>query len=84
MRQARQVAKSQIIWYAVAMAKPKNTTGKSGKSSFVIGAAGFAKISAVEGIRLKPAMKARAAEAASKGLSAEATREAIIRSYRKA
>jgi hypothetical protein len=37
----------------------------------VVGAAGFAKISAVEGIRLSPAMKKRAAEAGSKGLTAE-------------
>jgi hypothetical protein len=66
------------------MAKQKNTAGKSGKTGFVLGAAGFAKISAVEGIRLKPAMKKRAAEAESKGLSAEETRRAIIRSYRKA
>jgi hypothetical protein len=66
------------------MAKQKNPTGNSGRSGFVIGAAGFAKISAVEGIRLKPAMKKRAADAASKGLSAEETRNAIIRSYRKA
>ncbi len=44
----------------------------------------FTKISAVEGIRLKPAMEKRAAEAASKGLSAEEYRKAIVRSYRKA
>jgi hypothetical protein len=41
------------------------------------------EISAVEGIRLKPAMKKRAAEAASKGLSAEEYRRTILRSYRK-
>lgn len=76
------MVKSQIIWYAVAMAKQKNSTGKNERSGFVIGAAAFAKISAVEGIRLKPAMKKRAAEAASKGLSAEETRRAIVRSYR--
>jgi hypothetical protein len=66
------------------MVKQKPTTGKSGKTGFVVGPADFAKISAVEGIRLKPAMKRRAAEASSKGLSAEETRKAIIRSYRKA
>jgi hypothetical protein len=66
------------------MAKQKNSRGKDGKTGFVLGAAGFAKISAVEGIRLKPAMKKRAAEAESKGLSPEETRSAIIRSYRKA
>jgi hypothetical protein len=72
------------IWYPAAMAKQKNSAGKSGKTGFVVGAAGFAKISAVEGIRLKPAAKKRAVEAGSKGLSAEETRKAIIRSYRKA
>jgi hypothetical protein len=65
------------------MPKQKRAIGKSSKTGFVIGRAGFAKISAVEGIRLKPAMKKRAAEASSKGLSAEETRKAIIRAYRK-
>ena len=51
---------------------------------FVLGHANFTKISAVEGIRLKPAMKTRAAEASSKGLSAEDTRKAIIGAYRRA
>ena len=63
------------------MAKQKDTSGKAGKTGFVVGAAGFAKISAVEGIRLSPAMKKRAAEAGSKGLTAEETRRAIIRAH---
>jgi hypothetical protein len=66
-----------------SMPKQKRTTAKGTKTGFVVGAAGFAKISAVEGIRLSPAMKKRAAEAGSKGLTAEETRRAIIRSYRK-
>jgi hypothetical protein len=66
------------------MPKQKRATGKSSKTGFVVGRAGFAKISAVEGIRLKPAMKKRAADARSKRLSADETREAIIRNYRKA
>jgi hypothetical protein len=66
------------------MARLKRSTGKSSKTGFIIGRAGFAKISAVEGIQLKPAMKDRAAEAASKGLSAEEYRKAIIRTHRKA
>jgi hypothetical protein len=65
------------------MPKQKSSTGKTNKTGFVIGSAGFAKISAVEGIRLKPVMEKRAAEARSKGLSAEETRKAIIRAYRK-
>jgi hypothetical protein len=77
------MAKSQKIWYAMVMAKRKDTSGKPGKTGFVVGAAGFAKISAVEGIRLSPAMKKRAAEAGSKGLTAEEARRVIIRTYRK-
>ena len=50
------------------MPKQKQLTGKSSKAGFVVGSAGFAKISAVEGIRLKPAMKKRAAEATRKNL----------------
>jgi hypothetical protein len=65
------------------MPKQKRTTGKGSKTGFVVGHADFAKISAVEGIRLSPAMKKRAAEAGSKGLTAEETRRAIIRTYRK-
>jgi hypothetical protein len=65
------------------MPKQKRPAGKTNKTGFVIGRAGFAKISAVEGIRLKPMMEKRAAEARNKGLSAEETRKAIIRAYRK-
>jgi hypothetical protein len=60
------------------------TKRKGTKTGFVVGAAAFAKISAVEGIHLSPAMKKRAAEAISKGLTLEETRRAIIRSYRSA
>jgi hypothetical protein len=64
--------------------KQKRSTGKNRKTSFIVGSAGFAKISAVEGIRLTPAMKERAAEAASKELSAEEHRAMIVRAHRKA
>ena len=66
------------------MPKQKRPTGKTNKTGFVIGRAGFAKISAVEGIRLKPAMKKRATEASSKGLSPEEFRKVIVRAHRKA
>jgi hypothetical protein len=66
------------------MPKQKTSTGKSSKTGFVVGRAGFSKISAVEGIQLKPAMKQRAAEANSKGLSAEEYRKVIVRTHRKA
>jgi hypothetical protein len=77
------MAKNRKICYAAPMPKQKRAKGKGTKTGFVVGAAGFAKISAVEGIRLSPAMKKRAAEAGSKGLTAEETRRAIIRTYRK-
>jgi hypothetical protein len=63
------------------MPKQKRATGKGTKTGFVVGAAGFEKISAVEEIRPSPAMKKRAEEARSKGLTAEETRRAIIRAY---
>jgi hypothetical protein len=65
------------------MPKQKRAIGKGVKKGFVIGRASFLKISEVEGIRLKPAMKKRASDAASKGLSADEYRRTIVRSYRK-
>jgi hypothetical protein len=67
------------------MAKQKSTETKSGKArKFVIGRADFAKISAVEGIRLTESMTKRADDARAKGLSTEEYRATIIRSHRKA
>ena len=66
------------------MAKQKKTIAKQAKADrFMLGSDGFGKISAVEGIRMTPAMKKRASEALSKGLTAEEYRRMIIRSYRK-
>jgi hypothetical protein len=66
------------------MSKPKQPGTKAKKKGFVIGRASFGKISAVEGVRLTPAMKKRAADAEREGLSAEEFRRTIVRSYRKA
>ena len=65
------------------MPKQKQSVGKSGKSGFVVGRASFGKISAVEGIRLLPAAKKRAADAEAKGLSADEYRRVIERAHRK-
>lgn len=66
------------------MPKPKKSAGRSAKTGrYVVGRAGFAKISAVEGIRLTDAMKKRADEKQAKGLTAEEYRRAIIHSHRK-
>ena len=65
------------------MAKQKNVAKGAKAGRFVLGSERFAKISEVEGIRLTAAMKKRASDAQSKGLSAEEYRRAIIRSHRK-
>lgn len=66
------------------MAKQKKPVAKRAKTGrFVIGSAGFGKISAVEGIRLTAAMKRRADDARAKGLTEEEYRRTIVRSYRK-
>ena len=65
------------------MAKQKNVAKGEKTGQFVLGSNRFAKISEVEGIRLTPAMKKRASDAKSKGLTAEEYRRAIIRSHRK-
>ena len=49
----------------------------------MVGRARFAKISAVEGIRLTESMEKRASEADRKGLAPEEYRRTIVRSYRK-
>ena len=45
------------------MTEQKNTTGNGKAGQFVLGSDHFAKISAVDGIRLTAAMKKRASEA---------------------
>jgi hypothetical protein len=65
------------------MAKRKNAARGTKSGQFVLGSDGFAKISEVEGIKLTPAMKKRASDARSKGLTAEEYRRSIIRSHSK-
>ena len=66
------------------MPKAKRPGAKTKKKGgFIIGPDSFGKISAVEGIRLTPTMKKRAADAERKGLSAEEFRRTIVRAYRK-
>lgn len=70
--------------YNVMMAKQKKTVARGAKAGgLIVGRARFAKISAVEGIHLTPAMEKRAAEAGQKGLTADEYRRMIVRSYRK-
>ena len=66
------------------MSKQRKSAGNSEKTGrFVIGRERFAKISAVEGIELTDAMKKRAEDKLTKGLSAEEYRRTIIGSHRK-
>ena len=59
---------------------PKTKNGRA-RQSFTIGREGFAKISAVEGVRLSDDMKQMFREFDSKGLSAEELRHEIVRRY---
>jgi hypothetical protein len=70
--------------YNVAMAKQRKPVTRGAKvGGFVVGRAGFSKISAVEGIEFTPVMEKRASEADRKGLTAEEYRRTIVRSHRK-
>ena len=61
---------------------PKTKNGRA-RESFTIGREGFAKISAVEGVRLSDDMKQAFREFDSKGLSPEERRREIVRRYGK-
>lgn len=66
------------------MTKQRKSVAKVAKvAGFVVGRAGFGKISAVEGIELTEVMEKRASEAGRKGLTAEEYRRSIVRSHRK-
>jgi hypothetical protein len=65
------------------MAKQKRVAKGTKSSQFVLGGDRFAKISEVEGIKLTSAMKKRASDARSKGLTADEYRRTIIRSHSK-
>jgi hypothetical protein len=65
------------------MSNRKKPPQKASKTGYVIGRASFAKISSVEGIHLSAPMVARAKTSTAKGLTAEETRELIIRAHRK-
>jgi hypothetical protein len=71
---ATDMAKRREIWYTQGMPKRSARSGKN-NTGFVVGNEECAKISAAEGIRLKPAIKARAAEASRDSLSADEPRD---------
>ncbi len=66
------------------MAKQRKSVRKDAEAKgFTIGRDRFAKISAVEGIQLTDAMKKRADDSRTKGLTAEEYRQTIIASHKK-
>lgn len=63
--------------------KSRQKPSAASTTGFVIGRSGFAKISAVEGIKLTPEMRKDLQDFDRKGLSAEERRSAITRKYAK-
>ena len=61
---------------------PHHKLRRSAKSGVIIGRERFAKISAVEGIKMTAAMKKRQAEFDRRGLLGDERRRMIIRAYR--
>jgi hypothetical protein len=60
-------------------AKAKAPDRKTQQKGLRPGACRLCKISAVEGVRLKPVMKKRASDASSEGLSPDEYRRVIVR-----
>jgi len=65
------------------MTKTLSRPSAKGAKGFTLGRKGFAKISAVEGIRLSPEMEAQFREFDQKGLSPSERRKAIARAFGK-
>jgi len=65
------------------MSDPSSKSGKRPAKGYTIGRFGFAKISAVEGVRTTATMEEDFREFERKGLSADERRKAIGRKYGK-
>jgi hypothetical protein len=70
------------LWRMKKRASPNRKRSAPAGIGIILGRDRFARISAVEGIELTPAMKRRAAEFDRRGLSGEERRRSIIRLYR--
>ena len=70
-------------WYDLLMSTRKKSSAKKLVSKVVIGREGFAKISAVEGMKPSAAMRKRVAQFDRQGLSAAERRREIIKAYTK-
>lgn len=73
---------SPIAWYDAGMTKTPDKPGNA-KAGFTLGRRGFARISAVEGIRLSSDMEERFREFDRQDLSASERRKAIARAFAK-
>jgi hypothetical protein len=71
------------LWYNKKMKSDTKHPSKRAAKTVTIGRDSFAKISAVEGIRLTPTMVSEFREFERKGLSPAARRKAIIGKYGK-
>ena len=71
------------MWYAWLMKRVASKFSNRSSKGYTIGRRGFAKISAVEGIRTSAAMDADFAEFERRGLSPEERRKAIGNKYGK-
>ena len=67
----------------MSIMKSRPKSGGAATVGFVVGRSGFAKISAVEGVKLTREMHKDLQEFDRKGLSAEERRKAIARKYAK-
>jgi len=74
--------RSPRTWYDSHMSKTPGKLG-SAQAGFTLGRSGFAKISAVEGIRLSAEMEKRFGDFDRQGLSASDRREIIARTFAK-
>lgn len=73
-----------VSCYNIAMTKTLTTPRKTPAKSYTLGRSAFAKISAVEGIRLTPEMEAQFKSFDALSLSAEKRREALAGTFGKA
>jgi hypothetical protein len=69
--------------YVGGMTKTLDKPSSKRTKGYVLGRRGFAKISAVEGIRLSPEMEARFREFDREGLSPSERRKALARTFGK-
>lgn len=71
------------MWYIDSVKRAASKSSNRTSKGYVLGRARFAKISAIEGIRMTAAMEADFSEFERRGLSAEDRRKVIGKKYGK-